>query len=190
MLSTRKLTAMALGIMLGGAALAFAAPPGATIYRGYLDTRNVLGPRQFTLRVDGFVDDAALRDAELTLVNSGQEAMFAALWKMKPSGWLQLDRDTGYPVAVVAQRRVAGGVEVTAVLDRPVSFREFWNGTLSRDYPFGLVVIHLDDTGKGSGTLVPAARAKVAKDGTMTFSDYERVPYRILRVRTDVQHDS
>ena len=75
---------MTLGVMLGGAALAFAASPGRAgngnleVFRGYLDTRSVYGPVLFTLRVDTRTDAGAARRLEAALVEGGQDAMFAA----------------------------------------------------------------------------------------------------------------
>lgn len=191
MSSTRKFTAMALGIMLGGAALAFAASPGATgssgsdVFRGYLDTRGESGPRLFTLRVDSRTDEIDARRLEAALVEGGQEAMFARLGAMRPAGWLQIDRDTGYPVAVVSERLLDGERQIVALVNRPIGFDEQFWGTSSTDYPFGLVVLTVDEFGEGRGTFVPAARARIGRDGRVSFLDYEAVPYRIMRVRTD-----
>jgi hypothetical protein len=191
MSTTRKLTAMALGIMLGGAALASAAPPGAAgssgaeVFRGYMNTRDAGGLRQFTLRVDGHSDGLDARRVEAALVEGGQDAMFAQLGAMRPAGWLQIDRDTAYPVAVVSERRVDGEREIVALVNRPIGFDELFWGAESRTYPFGLVVLTVDELGEGRGRFVPAARARIGGDGRVSFLDYTAVPYQIMRVRTD-----
>jgi len=177
--------------MLGGAALAFAASPGGAgsggpeVFRGYLDTRSGYGPVLFTLRVDAHTDAYDARRLEAALVEGGQDAMFAAAGALRPAGWLQLDRDTGYPVALVSERRADGERQIVALLNRPVGFAEHFWGTDSRTYPFGLVVLTVDRFGDGRGTFVPAARARIGKDDRVSFFDYGAVPYRIMRVRTD-----
>jgi hypothetical protein len=187
----KRLATMALIVMLGGAALAFAASPGATgsggsdVFRGYLDTRDAAGPRLFTLRIVAHTDAADARRLEAALVEGGQEAMFARLGAMRPAGWLQLDRDTGFPVAVVNERRVDGERQVVALVNRPIGFGEHFWGARSTDYPFALVVITVDEFGEGRGTFVPAARARLDSEGRVSFLDYGAIPYRIMRVRTD-----
>jgi len=179
--------------MLGGVALAFASQPGRevgaapTVYRGYVDTHGWYGPHQFTLRVDTLTDQADLRRAEVALVEGGQDAMFTTLGRMKPAGWLQIDQGVGIPVSVVSQRRVDGGLQVVALLNRPLSYAELSLGTDSRRHPFGIVVLDVDEDGSGSGTLMPEVRARIARDGALTFSDFSRLPYRLLRVRGEVE---
>jgi len=191
MFGRQRIATMAVTFMLGGAALAFAASPGAAgssgaaVFRGYLDTRDGSGPHQFTLRVDARTDAGDARRLEAALVEGGQEAMYARLGEMRPAGWLQIDRNTGFPVAVVSERRVDGEREIVALVNRPVGFDEYFWGTMSRNYPFGLVVLTVDEFGAGRGTFVPAARARIGKDGRMSFLDYGAVPYRVMRVRTD-----
>jgi hypothetical protein len=46
-------------------------------------------------------------------------------------------------------------------------------------------VLTVDDFGEGSGTFVPAARARIGADGRVSFLDYAPIPYRIMMVRTD-----
>ena len=182
---------MTIGIMLGGAALAFAASPGGAgsggpeVFRGYLDTRSTYGPVLFTLRVDTRSDAGDARRLEAALVEGGQDAMFAAAGSLRPAGWLQLDQNTGYPIALLSERRVDGERQIVALVNRPIGFAEHFWGTDSRTYPFGLVVLTVDEFGDGHGSFVPAARAKLAADGQVSFLDRVAVPYRIVRVRTD-----
>jgi len=191
MYGRKRIAMMVLTMMLGGAAVAFAASPGtagngtAEVFRGYVNTRDAGGPRLFTLRVDSRTDEVDARRLEAALVEGGQEAMFARLGAIRPAGWLQIDRDTGYPVAVVSERRVDGERQIVALVNRPLDFREHFWGATSLDYPFGLVVLTVDQFGEGRGTFVPAARARIGADGRVSFLDYAPIPYRIMRVRTD-----
>jgi hypothetical protein len=186
---TRSSAAVAFLMMLGGAALAFASQPGesatrnAGVYRGYLDTRSPRGPVQITLRVDAYASDDDLRAVEKLLGERGQEAMFAALGGMKPNGWLNFEHDLGYPVTVLGERQSAGGRRIVALLNRPLGFGEMFRGASSVDWPFSLVVLDIDSHGAGSGTFVPAAQAKLDKQGNIAFDDFVRIPFRVLRVR-------
>lgn len=188
--NTRLATAV-LTTMLGGAALAFASQPGGTaaegsgVYRGYLDTRSPRGPVQVTLRVDSLASDDELAAVEAVLADRGQEAMFAALDRMKVNGWFNFNHDMGYPVTVLGEQRTATGRRVVALINRPLRFNELAFGTRSALYPFSLVVLDVDASGSGQGSFVPAAQARVDTQGHISFDDYARIPYRIMRVRED-----
>jgi hypothetical protein len=191
MLGMTKLAAATLGVMVGGAALAATSQPGGTsapeagVYRGYVDTRSPRGPMLITLRIDSVSSNDEVQAIEATLRDRGQEAMFAALAKVRPNGWLNLEHDLGYPVTVLGEQQTTKGRRVVALVGRPLRFDELFWGARSADWPFTLVVLDLDGSGRGHGTLVPAARADVDKQGNLTFDDYLRVPYRIIRVRPD-----
>ncbi len=191
MFGTKRIAALTFGIMLGGAALAFASQPGGTVardagvYSGYLDTQSWYGPLYFSLHVDSYASDSDVRDIESTLREKGQDAAFAALNDRQPNGWLQLNHGLGYPVTVLGERSTGAGRQIVAIADRPIRFREFWRGSRSRFYPFTLIVLTVNDRGEGQGTLVLAARAELDRQGNITFDDYRRIPYRILRVRED-----
>jgi hypothetical protein len=177
--------------MLGSAALALAAPPettgaqGAGVFRGYLDTRSRRGAVQFTLRVAGYTSPADLSGIETMLQEKGQEAVFAAIGDMKVNGWLALDNRLGYPVTVLGEQATATGRRIVALANRPLQFAEFWRGSRSLDYPFTLIVLDIDASGSGQGTLVPAARAELDAQGHIAFDDYLRIPLRIMRLRED-----
>lgn len=190
-MSAKRTATVGLAIMLGGAALALASQPGGAaaantgVFRGYLDTQDRRGPVEFALHIAGYSSDEDLKSLETMLREKGQEAMFAAVGDMKPNGWLQLDHGVGYPVTVLGEQETREGRRIVAIADRPIRFREFWRGSRSRDYPFTLIVLNVNDLGLGQGTLIPAARAELDRQGNITFDDYRRIPYRILRVRED-----
>jgi hypothetical protein len=191
MFGTKSSAAVAFLMMLGGAALAFATQPGesatrdAGVFRGYLDTRSPRGPVQITLRVDAYASDHDLRAVEKVLAERGQEAMFATLGAMKPNGWLNFEHDLGYPVTVLGEQPTGDRRRIVALLNRPLAARELSLNARTVDWPFSLVVLEIDSHGAGSGTFVPAAQAKLDKQGNIAFDDYVRIPFRIMRVRED-----
>ena len=191
MFGTKSSAAVAFLMMLGGAALAFASQPGGTgageteVYRGVVDTRGWRGPVRVTLRVNSHSTDEDLRAIETTLADKGQEAMFGALAGMKINGWLSFEQDLGYPVTMLGEQPTGKGRRIVALVGRPLRFTELWWGAQSVRYPFTLIVLDVDGNGVGHGTLVPAARARLDKQGNIAFDDYLPIPYRILRVRED-----
>jgi hypothetical protein len=189
MLGRNKLVIAALGVMLGGAALASASQPGRTevrgggVYSGYLDTQNAYGPLLFNLHVNSFATSGDVAAMETALRKKGQDGVVSVLDEIKPTGWLQLDHEVGYPVTVLGEKMAGDSRQVVAILHRPLALGEFWFGTRSLDYPFALVVLNVDENGTGTGTLIPAARLDMDGAGKLSFEDYLRLPYRIMAVR-------
>jgi len=66
--------------------------------------------------------------------------------------------------------------------DRPISFPELYNGTRSRDYPIGIVVLDLDKDGKGGGSFAPLCKVRFNKKGELEIENYAQKPFRLANV--------
>jgi len=76
-----------------------------------------------------------------------------------------------------------GGRRVILATDRRIGFQEAAGGGSSNDYPFSLVEIHFDKSGKGVGTYSVATKISVSKDKkTMELENYGREPVRLTEV--------
>ena len=75
-----------------------------------------------------------------------------------------------------------GGLHVVMATNRPISFPELWNGTRSRDYPIGIVVLDLNKDGKGTGSFAPACKVKFNKKGELEIEHYGQKPFRLANV--------
>lgn len=134
----------------------------------------------FRLHVDRYADDATL--ARLAEVESreGRSGLRDALWD-EEAGWLRIGDSLGYPVAVVTSRPAAEGRRVVAVTDRPIQLYEVWNNLRSRDYPFTVLELDLDENGEGEGRYHAAAAVHFTTGG-ITFDSLHAIPIRLLNV--------
>jgi len=143
-------------------------------------------PRQGTLPVKIWVDRFTT-DAEATaladLVRAqGPKALESALFDTTV-GRLQIGDRLGYPIAYARGFADESGSHLLLVAQRPISFREYFRGTRSRDYPFTVVVLDLDAAGKGSGEVLSAARVFTHEDGGVELRNLEFVTARLLAVK-------
>lgn len=75
-----------------------------------------------------------------------------------------------------------GGLHIVMATNRPISFPELWNGTRSRDYPIGIVVLDVNKDGKGTGSFAPACKVKFNKKGELEIENYGQKPFRLANV--------
>ena len=78
----------------------------------------------------------------------------------------------------------AGGRIVTLVAARPLFVFEQVYLTRSRDFPFGVIQLDLDEDGEGEGTIFAAARIRINEDGQVEVTSYGNGQnFRIISVR-------
>ena len=78
-----------------------------------------------------------------------------------------------------------GGRIIRLVSARPLFMFEQRNRTYSRDYPFGVIELHLDAEGKGTGGVYAAAKMFFNDDGQLVIESFGNPPYSILSVESD-----
>jgi hypothetical protein len=95
----------------------------------------------------------------------GPEHLLDTLQHMPRIGSISGTGSVGFDLRYARQTPLAGGGErVVLITDRPIAFREAWAHGRSMDYPFTLVEIHLDKSGKGEGKLSFATKITVDKE--------------------------
>ena len=73
---------------------------------------------------------------------------------------------------------------IRAVFRRWIGFGELRRGARSVDYPFGYVEIRIDPrTGRGEGTIIPAARIRFRGEDTVEIEDFGTFPGRLMGVQ-------
>jgi len=75
-----------------------------------------------------------------------------------------------------------GGTRIIMATDRPISFPELYQGTRSRDYPIGIIVLDVDKDGKGTGNFAPLCKVKFNKKGELEIENYGQKPFRLANV--------
>ena len=119
------------------------------------------------------------------LADDGQEAFLRELLKQKPVGWIATPTSLRYDFFFARSFPTdEKGRRIILITDRPMQIWERLSGATSRDYPFTVVELHLDNEGRGNGTLAQLAQLRSSGDvlgienlatGPMRLSEVKRV---------------
>lgn len=140
--------------------------------------------RQFTLIVNSYTPTNQVRELNDALQRGGQDGLLDALSRMN-AGRIQIGANVGVPAnAVIADPWGEGGTKLTVFYERNLGFFELRYGTRSQDYRVGYAEIFLDRSGKGEGTLIPAARVRLREGNTWEVEDFGIYPARLVGLRT------
>ncbi len=133
------------------------------------------------LSTDGEIDELLG-----TLKTKGQDGLVSAMEDLKDKGRVAPTGSVGTGMRVIRIRPgKAGGLHIVLVTNRPISFGELYNGTRSRDYPFGIVVLDVDKDGKGTGTFAPLCKIKFNKKKELEVEHYGQKPFRLVNVKRE-----
>jgi hypothetical protein len=133
--------------------------------------------------VDGITSDGQIQELLGTLKHKGASELGRAMDNMKDVGRVAPNSSVGTGVRVVQIRAAKnGGEHIVLVTNRPISFAELYQGTRSRDYPFGIVVLDVDTDGKGSGLFAPLCKIKFNKKNELEVEHYGQKPFRLTNV--------
>jgi hypothetical protein len=97
------------------------------------------------------------------------EGLVNALTKMKSKGRMSITGTLGYDVNYIRKFSMPdGSTKYRLVTDRPITFGEAWSDSRSMDYNLsGIEIIITADGKKNSGTLAPACKLKMDKEGQL-----------------------
>lgn len=114
--------------------------------------------RPFTLSIEGLSSNADTGRALTMLAEGGQDALMKELHGKK-LGYFSMGAQLGRDLNFVQEMPTAdGGKRIVVLFERWMNTFELRYGTRSQDYPFTYIELTLDRSGKGQGTLIPAAR--------------------------------
>jgi hypothetical protein len=139
------------------------------------------------IRVTRWSSDAERDDLTNALLTGGQAGLLGAVSKLPEAGVLRTPGTAGYPFRYARRIQSAAGDEtILIVIDRPIGFAEFRQGWQTRDYPFTVVELTLNDEGEGQGRLLPATRLE-ADPATrdISFEQYSATAMRLQGVRQE-----
>lgn len=119
-----------------------------------------------------------------TLKNKGPYALVKALEKTNAVGRLAPTGFVGSEFRIARYRPTAGGgSHIVMVTNRPIAFAEAYSSTRSKDYQFGIVVLDIDQNGKGTGTLAPVCKINFNKKNELVIEHFGQKPFRLANVR-------
>lgn len=126
-------------------------------------------------------DQKALLEA---FAENGSEGLANALDKMKSKGRIAITGTLGYDVNYIREFKMPDGSrKIRFVTDRPIRFGEAWGSTRSMDYQISIgEIIIRKEKGKSSGTLLPATKVKLNKDGEIEFEAFQN-PWNLTNIR-------
>jgi len=138
----------------------------------------------FTVFITDWTTEQQVKDFLDTLRKNGPDALVKAFDKTKDVGRVSPTGFVGnsfrFARATLTQ---GGGMHLVMVTDRPMTFWERYNSGRSTQYPFGIIVLDVDSTGKGTGTLAPICKVKFNKKNELEIAHYGQKPLRLANVR-------
>ncbi|HEU4509281.1 MAG TPA: hypothetical protein VFR78_13625 [Pyrinomonadaceae bacterium] len=189
----RKVTVLVLFAVLCGAAL-FIGPAQSSSNAAVFAERingTVVGisgrlagrSRPFSLIINSYTPANQVRELNEALGRDGQDGLLNALSKMD-AGRIIVGTGVGVSAnAIIADPWGEGGRRIVVFYERNLSFFELRYGSRSEMYRVGYAELYLDRSGRGEGTLIPAARVRLRDGNTWEVEDFGVFPARILGLR-------
>jgi hypothetical protein len=139
------------------------------------------------LRVTRWSTDADREDITASLLKGGQQGLLEAVSKLPEAGVIRTPGTAGYPFRYARRIQAANGDEtILLIIDRPIGFAEFRQGWQTRDYPFTVIELTLNDRGTGEGRLLPATRIEAdPATGDISFEQYSATAMLLQNVREE-----
>ncbi len=136
-----------------------------------------------TIYITAWTTDQQVKDYISTLREKGPDGLVSAMEKTDDVGRLSPTGYVGSGFRFARYKPTAnGGLHIVMVTNRPIAFGELYNGTRSRDYQFGIVVLDVDKDGKGTGQLAPVCKIKFNKKNELEIEHYGQKPFRLANV--------
>jgi hypothetical protein len=136
-----------------------------------------------TVYVQELTSDGELEELAATLKHKGPDGLVNALEDLKDKGRVAPTGSLGTGMRVVRIHLTKdGGQHIVLATNRPISFGELYNGTRSRDYKFGIVVLNVDKDGKGTGLFAPLCKVKFNKKNELEIEHSGQKPFRLANV--------
>src|ERR1035438_6128368 len=140
-----------------------------------------------TFNVTVHIDEYSTPEERQILIDafnsSGSKGLYNALDKMSSRGHIAMTGTLGYDIKYARRIPFEEGFKIIVVTNRPINFREAWNSGRSMDYNLSYLEMTLNkETGKGTGTLIPAALFKTdKKSGEVTVEAF-RNPWTLTDI--------
>jgi len=140
-----------------------------------------------TFNVTVHIDEYSTPEERQILVDAfnkgGSQGLYNALDKMSSRGHIAITGTLGYDIKYARKIPLEEGFKLIVVTNRPVSAREAWNSSRSMNYNLSYLEMNLNkESGKGSGTLVPAALFKIDKKSGEVSIEAFRNPWKLTNV--------
>jgi hypothetical protein len=164
-----------------------AAPANRETFNAFAVDLGSSGRRSSTSHVKVTVDRWSTEEERRRLVSvfteSGEDAFLKELATMKPVGRISTPDSLGYDLRYAHQIPLAsGGRRILIATDRPMTYWERANHPRSADYPFTVVEMRLDASGKGQGKMTLATRVNAFGD-VIELENYDLSPVHLTNIQ-------
>ena len=108
-----------------------------------------------------------------------------ALRGQAKAGYVFMAGKQGYPLRYARSLDMGGGKrQIILATDRPVSFQEVYSQSQAGDFDVSLIILNLDENGKGSGILSLGTEVKWSdKEGKIEMTNASSQPIKLGDVR-------
>jgi len=140
-----------------------------------------------TFNVTIHIDEYSTPEERQILVDafhtSGSKGLYNALDNMSSRGHIAITGTLGYDIKYARKIPMEEGFKLIVVTNRPVSAREAWNSSRSMDYNLSYLEMVLNkESGKGTGTLIPAALFKIDKKSGEVSIEAFKNPWKLSNI--------
>jgi hypothetical protein len=136
-----------------------------------------------TVYVTGWTTDQQVMDYISTLKEKGPNGLVSAMEKQNDVGRVAPTGYVGSGFRFARYRPTAnGGLHIVMVTNRPIGIGESYRSGRSVDYQFGIIVLDVDKSGKGTGKLAPVCKIKFNKKNELEIENFGQKPFRLANV--------
>lgn len=137
-----------------------------------------------SIYINGWTTDQQVMDFVDVLKKNGQDGLVKAFGKTKDVGRLTRSDATGSAFHYARSWPARdGNRQIVMVTDRPMSFGEAYSKGNSLEYKFAIVVLHVNSSGSGTGTICGACKIQFNKENELQIQNYLEKPIRLENVR-------
>jgi hypothetical protein len=130
----------------------------------------------FDITINRWSTDAE-RDKLRETLAKGQDALLSALQKLPAVGYVNTPGSLRWDLHFARQKPTAeGGQTIILATDRYVTAWEAFHQPRTIDYPFTVIQLQLDKSGKGVGKASIATKVTQDEDGTIELENFSSEP--------------
>ncbi len=150
--------------------------------------RSPSGVARVEIRVNR-LSTPAQRDELLRRLNESRGSLLRGLRRASSVGTIRFNTQLAWDLRYAsAEPGPENTVQLFLATDRPMSFAELWNQPQFSDYPFTLVNIDLGPDGRGSGSMILAARVRARDRGRLVeVENFGSTPIQLNRLESEVR---
>lgn len=185
MKTRRRFAVIVTVLTLGGSAQS--APAGRETFTGFAVDLGSSSRRSSTSHVKVTIDRWSTEEERRRLVSAftenGDDGFLKELQKMEPRGRISTPDSIGYDLRYAHQVPLAtGGRRILIATDRPMTYWERAYRPRSADYPYTVVEMRLDASGKGQGKLTLATKVNAFGD-VIELENYDLMPVHLTNIK-------